>query len=479
MGWPQVSLHLNVSALDPCESLNEFAMRFQFAPPAHDDSQRQPTPGCKTLKTALMITATSFMAILPVAAAKASELSSSEASTISAMVVTTDHAEIASPSDLKMSASSANVAVTASKEETQVVELQPASEQSRVSTSAANSDPAPRCESLRSESLRCEFPQSEIYELSTRHLPKTFCAINSHNPGFEVNHWTGCQWIRSDLASALGLSDLNSPSVGAEPAIIDDKPTIIYVHGNFMERSNALQRIRILDSHLKRRATSDYRLIALSWPSERAGRPIQDVYANADSSEDHALYIAWLLQKLKRHPRVSLLGFSFGARAVTGGLHLDSGGHISNMSHTPDRDGSIEAGTRYLPYRIGLIAPAIDRNWLTSCGRHNRALDQVSHFVNMYNTSDPALRRFRFVDKYTKPTAGGYAGFNLSSNTPSNTTLGFSRQIQQFDCSYSIGATHDEQTYLGRCPHFNKMMDVLLWNTDPCDEFIEQLVSSK
>ena len=316
--------------------------------------------------------------------------------------------------------------------------------------------------------------QSSVFELSTRHLPKRFCAINPDQPGFEVNEWTGCQWSRSDIDSALGITQDG----------IDDKITILYVHGNFMERSNTLQRVRIIDSELKRRARADYRLLVLSWPSERAGRPIHDVYDNADSSESQSLYVAWVLNKLKHHSRVSVLGFSFGARAATGGLHLDAGGYIPGLHHVDDGEPNPETGTRYHPYRLGLIAPALDKKWLESCGLHRQALDQVSHFVNMYNTSDPALRRFRFIDRFSRPVAGGYTGFNVL--TGSRSTFQLSRdgvehllplKVEQFNCSSAIGGTHDEQMYLKGCGYFSRMADVLLWNVDPIDEIVPAVVS--
>ena len=195
--------------------------------------------------------------------------------------------------------------------------------------------------------------------------------------------------------------------------------------------------------------------------------------------------MAWVLRKLKYHTRVSLLGFSFGARAVAGGLHLNAGGHIPGMADRADSESVAEMSGRYLPYRVGLIAPAIDQTWIESCGRHHQALDQVSHFVNMYNPRDPALRRFRFVDKESLPIAGGLTGFNLLTDTRSTFQTGRNvaehmppLKIEQFNCSATVGKTHDEQTYLGQCPYLNRMIDVLLWNTDPSDEIIQSLVSN-
>lgn len=306
--------------------------------------------------------------------------------------------------------------------------------------------------------------QSEIYEISTRHLPDRFCAINESAPPFQVKAWTGCRWENSDIGTALG--NVSSAEQTAAPII--DKPTIVYVHGNFMERNNTLERVRIIDGYLKRKAREDYRLILFSWPSQREARPIRDVYENAESAEDQALYLAWILNQLRSQTRVSILAFSFGARTATGALHLDAGGRIPAMTWN-----GFES-KREVPYRVGLIAPAIDKTWLDDCGRHQLALSQVSHFVNMYNSKDPVLRRFRFIDRLTRPIAGGFAGFegltdatstfNVTGGDAVNGGLGLS--VKQFDCSRAIGSTHSEKSYLGECPYFQIMIDTLLWNTD-------------
>ncbi|AMV31467.1 Alpha/beta hydrolase family protein [Pirellula sp. SH-Sr6A] len=317
-------------------------------------------------------------------------------------------------------------------------------------------------------SVRCS-PQSEIYELSTRHLPDRFCTIREDLPPFQVNAWTGNCWERSTLHAALGQVDAPLP----------DKPTIVYVHGNFMERNNTLERVRIIDAYLKRNAREDYRLLLFSWPSQRESRPIRDVYENAESAEDQALYLAWILRQLRSQSRVSILAFSFGARTATGALHLDAGGSIPSLSMSqPD-------SPRLFPYRVGLIAPAIDKTWLDDCGRHQLALSQVSHFINMYNSKDPVLRRFRFIDRLTRPIAGGFAGFegltdatstfNVTGTPTSNGGQGL--LVKQYDCSRAIGSTHSEKSYLGECPYFQIMIDTLLWNTDDLGQRICDTVS--
>jgi hypothetical protein len=289
---------------------------------------------------------------------------------------------------------------------------------------------------------------SSIYEISTRHLPDRFRSIPFDQPNVEVNKWTGNRWQCSHVDAAL-------PTIGT------GELTIIYVHGNFMERNNALERVRIVDRYLRTQTDRPYRLLMLSWPSQREKKPLRDVRLNAESAECESLYVAWMLQRLRNEPQVSLLGFSFGARAVTGGLHLDAGGFIPGYAvpPMPNRDSSLN-------YRLGLVAPAIDRHWIEKNGRHHLALTHVDSMINLYNSRDPILRRFRFLDRISQPIAAGFAGFAAFGGVfdPRVTSpLAGQSRIRQYDCGSVIGTTHSEKSYYGECPYFRTMIQHLLW----------------
>ena len=307
--------------------------------------------------------------------------------------------------------------------------------------------PLPMCISGQSE-------LSQIYEISTRHLCDRFRSINFDQPNVEVNKWSGNCWLRSDVEEAL-------PSGGTGLL------TIIYVHGNFMDRNNALERVRIVDRYLQAQTDRPYRILMLSWPSQREAKPLRDVLMNAESAECQSLYVAWMLQRLRDEPQVSLLGFSFGARAVTGGLHLDAGGAIPGYACSPKPNFGPS-----LNYRIGLVAPAIDRNWIERNGRHQLAMTHVESMVNLYNSKDPILRRFRFMDRSSRPIAAGFAGFTgfagfAGLTDPRATTpLTGQPRIRQYDCGWVIGTTHAEKSYYGECPYFQTILQHVLWK-DP------------
>ena len=289
---------------------------------------------------------------------------------------------------------------------------------------------------------------SSIYEISTRHLPDQFRSISFEQPNVEVNKWLGNCWHCTNVEDAL-------PTNGTGML------TIIYVHGNFMERENARERARIVDGYFRAQTDRPYRLLMLSWPSQREKKPLREVFSNAESAECQSLYVAWMLQRLRNEPQVSLLGFSFGAKAVTGGLHLDAGGVLPCYFALPqaNRDSSFN-------YRLGLVAPAIDRHWIEKRGRHHLALTHVDSMINLYNSSDPILRRFRFLDRFSRPIAAGFAGFAgweaLFDPRVTSPLTGQAR-VRQYDCGSVIGTTHSEKSYYGECPFFRTLIQHLLW----------------
>jgi hypothetical protein len=277
-------------------------------------------------------------------------------------------------------------------------------------------------------------------------------------PQFDVHRWQNGSWQKGTIEEVLGPSQ----TLGSDPL------TIVYVHGNWMERCNALGRVRIVDGHLKGRACEPYRLIMFSWPSQHEDKVIREVRDHATCADVQSFYLAWLLQSLQASAsRVSLEGFSFGARTVSGALHLQAGGQIYGRSALASPFASTEIASESTNgpslHRVSLVAPAIDRSWLTPCGRYSKAMTQVDRLVNLYNSKDPVLRRFRFVDSVTRPIAAGFTGLEAASNPPATSPLQGQDRIEQYDCRSAIGSTHDEVSYYSECSYFRVAIDNLLW----------------
>ncbi len=313
----------------------------------------------------------------------------------------------------------------------------------------------------------------DVWEVSTRHLP---CCINRNaviNPDLRVSHLENRRWVKRTLTDLLpdapmSSADVQSSSINAQsfetvPSNHFSTLTIIYVHGNWMERDNARERVQIVSRAIARHADRPYRLIMLSWPSERDRGFVSDIRENAECADIQAHYLNYLLQHIDPSSQVSLLGFSFGARTVTGALHLAAGGSIDRLSgYVGMANTSIDSESRP-HYRVSLVAPAVDRAWLQPGGRFELATSSIDWMVNLYNSKDPVLRRFRFLSRVSQPIAAGFVGFSNFTDPRATAPLTSTNLLEQYDCGSIVGNSHDEQNYYSKCPYFQKAVKNVLW----------------
>ena len=57
---------------------------------------------------------------------------------------------------------------------------------------------------------------------------------------------------------------------------------------------------------------------------------------------------------------------------------------------------------------MGPTARAFDSSALAPGGKFSEAMKSIDHLVNLYNSRDPILRRFRFFDRQNEPVAAGF-----------------------------------------------------------------------
>ena len=164
-------------------------------------------------------------------------------------------------------------------------------------------------------------PQDEIVVVNTRNLC-TCCDAEKLREGlafeeYAVTDAKGCRyWQPSDLATFLAF----------DPTV----PTVIFVHGNDITpwdaKNEGLAVYRRMIMHgCDRRAI---RFVIFSWPSTKVGGLLQDVRVKAARTGPAGCQLAWLIDQLPEETPVSLVGFSFGARIITGGLHILAGGSL-------------------------------------------------------------------------------------------------------------------------------------------------------
>ena len=239
-------------------------------------------------------------------------------------------------------------------------------------------------------------PGDSVWELSTRCLPD--CPQRSMGYSPEL-----CQ------LQAGAWSPQTIESIRQQVAGPDGQKLIVYVHGNRMPHQAARDRAQVVYQHLVSTTNCEpICFVALSWPSEQTERLPQDVNRKKLRLNADAFYLANFIRSLELERPMGYLGYSFGCAIVCGAHHILSGGSLHGYQLAAPRP------VLYMD-RMSLIAPAFDRQDLTPVGQYNLGLTGVDKMVNLYNSVDPILRRFRFFDRSTYPTAAGYArGARLS-----------------------------------------------------------------
>jgi hypothetical protein len=271
---------------------------------------------------------------------------------------------------------------------------------------------------------RCEDERlDDIWLVSTRHLG---CPSVDKGAKFDlhVEHYGGKEagWIEKSLDDLFSSSD-------------PMQPTMVYVHGNRVDWCDAIRRgSHARNSILGCSHVPSVRFVIWSWPSNQIHGQIHDVRFKASRTNGEARYLAWFLSQLDSKRPLRLLGYSFGARVITGALHLFAGGDLSGqaLATSPRSD---------MPQRfcVALLAPALHNYWLQPGACHELAMSQMDRLLIQYNSCDPVLQRYRLIEKHARPAALGYTGMYLDD---ASETLVTQRDV----CCY-VGDSHAESRY--------------------------------
>ena len=82
------------------------------------------------------------------------------------------------------------------------------------------------------------------------------------------------------------------------------------------------------------------RFVIWSWPSDKIKGPLNDIRTKAWRTDTDGYYLGWFLQRMHPQSDIGLIGFSYGARIVSGALHVLAGGELDGMgSADARRDG--------------------------------------------------------------------------------------------------------------------------------------------
>ncbi len=223
-------------------------------------------------------------------------------------------------------------------------------------------------------------------------------------------------------------------------------PTCFHIHGNRTNHCEAISEgLGVMKCLEKQADGQPFRMVIWSWPSTHIqGLNRNDVRIKAARSDAQAYYLARCTQRLNPDARVGMIGYSFGARVITGALELLAGGRVAGycldeQDETPS-DSSSTASSGLPSIRIVLIASATDRCWLLPGRRNGSALDLVDWALITRNCNDKVLRWYPKMYGFSGPQATGFAGPALTSEQREKTEV--------LNLSCSVGNTHEWQRYL-------------------------------
>jgi hypothetical protein len=263
----------------------------------------------------------------------------------------------------------------------------------------------------------------EMWLVSTRHLG---CASGASEklPDYQVEFYEEDNgWQARSIEELLAAQD-------------DGSLLIIYVHGNRVSFSQAFDKGWSAYQSFVRTREDDraVRFVVWSWPSDQIRGPLRDVRSKAVRTETEGYLLGQLLARVNADQPTALIGYSFGARVVTGALHLVGGGSLSCGSLETDASSFGRA-------RVALMAAAMHNYWLNPNCYHERAASRIAKLLNFYNPCDPVLKRYGALTRCSHPRALGFTG--LCSDRLESEGV----EIEQWDVSGCVGASHDEVDY--------------------------------
>jgi hypothetical protein len=265
-----------------------------------------------------------------------------------------------------------------------------------------------------------------IWLISTRHLTSDICRVDLQQPPLGV--------FRIDPCGSHERTTLAELESQLQPS----RRLVVYVHGNRMDLNGNLTRGLWIYRDIKRcRDQSAVDWVLWSWPAAKEGLWLKDFRAKAQRTDGQGLYLAWFLRRqIQASVPTSMIGFSYGARVVTGSLHALAGGKLGGRC----LPGDVLTGAQI---KAALIAPAIASNWLCERGYHGMTTKNLQELVLLYNGRDAVLKRYWRLARMPGTVALGYSGpqgFGLRAD-------GTRLQVRSRDCAFALGLKHAEMDY--------------------------------
>jgi hypothetical protein len=288
------------------------------------------------------------------------------------------------------------------------------------------------------DKCRCRLrPQDEVWVISSRHLgwPGDEHAAQ---PALKFWQWN-CDKHNWRKVPASRFFETDSAAV----------VTFFYVHGNRVDSWQAIDLGWYTYDSIITGGDDPrpVRYVIWSWPSTEIQGQLKDCRYKAARTDAEGYYLGWVMSQIRGDAPVSLMGFSFGARVITGAMHIAAGGEL---------DGQQLDHAHAHPRRVRsvLLAGALHNDWLAPGYYHGCATQANDHMLILANSCDKILRRYHWLFKGEDPRALGVTGLAWRDDTD---------RIAEVDCAPAVGETHDSLMYLD-APELNQMArKYVLW----------------
>ncbi|MCA9247926.1 MAG: hypothetical protein KDA42_12445 [Planctomycetales bacterium] len=277
----------------------------------------------------------------------------------------------------------------------------------------------------------------DIWYIDTRGSYASCCAEGT--PHLRVERFLGtCHWAPAEQ------SEVTSPS--ARP-----QGTIVYIHGNRVSSATAKREGLRVYQGLKRHAAAEdgFRFVIFAWPADQIHGQLQDVRVKAARTGAASWHLAHFLERMPGDEPVGLMGYSFGARIVTGSLQLLASGQLGCyvLEHNgPGRSTGV---------RTVLIASALHSHWLNAGQFHGLAVTQMDRLLLLNNSCDFALKRYHAIERCSNPAALGYVGLSESR------LVDHAAAVEQWNARSVVGRDHSLAPYLCSDCLMSKVWDTL------------------
>jgi hypothetical protein len=280
-----------------------------------------------------------------------------------------------------------------------------------------------------------------IWMVSTRHLSCP-CGPSSGSENVQFFRYDpACGWQTADQAQWDQDEWFNAV-------------TLVYVHGNRIEPGEVSGRGLAAYRALRNLPDSrPVRFVIWSWPSSKVHgpRPRRDAQTKAARTDCESYFLAKFLNGLETDTQLRLLGYSFGARIVSGALHLAGGGTLGRYQLTELKPRPANS------VRVVLQAAAMNNQWWLPGGYHDQSFSQVERLLLLYNPCDPVLRRYPRLDPSCSAQALGYTGLARPVRLGQD-----AERLEQANVCCQIGKTHNEQAYFASETLMRRARELLL-----------------